>query len=190
MEESKSRQWREQQQAAIMERRTKVREMWIGQNLPMRAIAERLGCSVFTVSEDMNFLLAKWPQENALDISLHVARELAQIDADMAEARVSFQASKKPLERQSASERKGGGPTGDDHIQTASVVTENREEGDPRFLEVCIKLRNQKIQLLGLNRWRDNAEEVKRPATLEEFVAAAQKQQIADRQQGLVKVSK
>lgn len=169
--------YRKAKLAEIIERRSKVADLYLNRRLTMPQIAGEIGVSIFTVSEDFHALLSQWQKQAAQDISAHCARELQKLEALEATALDGYRLSKNLKKVASASKREFGSGQEATMVTTASATQHERTEGDPRFLQVvmhCIELR---IKLLGLDRKLDEIEDKRPfPKTLTEFVAMQYKE--------------
>ena len=178
--------YRKAKLAEITERRSKVAGLYLNRRLTMPQIAEEIGVSMFTVSEDFHALLSGWQKNAAQDISAHCARELQKLESLEATALDGYQLSKNLKKVASATKREiGSGPEAT-MVTTASATQQERTEGDPRFLQVVLHCIEQRIKLLGLeNRGSGEPEKDKGPTTWVQLIA----KEIAEREAKTINVT-
>lgn len=164
-----SQSWRSLKKAEVAERRARVAQMYLVEKRTMKQIAQELGVSEFTISEDMAALKAGWRAQAKFAVEEHIAVELMRIERNEQIAREAYLKSCKPKRVVNASKRTG--MAGEVDVQSATQM--EREEGDPRWIALLAKFTDQRMRLLGLNGQPDEDDNDKRRfTTFEDFVAA------------------
>lgn len=160
------------QRVLVAERQAKIAELYLGGRTQVQ-IARELDLSTYTISTDLGAIIALWQKQATVDLAAHFAVELKKINQTEADARESFEKSKKV--KRVASVTKRSNLTGEETVSSATQI--EREEGDPRFLAIITKCTDQRMRLLGLDKWKtsDDAEN-KPPLVFSQVVAAHLKQ--------------
>jgi hypothetical protein len=157
--------------AHIAERRSRVSHLYLTERMTQQPIAQALGCSISTVSEDLGALRAEWRRAAFSEVAEHIALELHKINQVEAEAHAAYERSRKPKRIASASKKEDA--SGTTTISSATQI--ERDEGDVRFLMLKAKCTEMRIRLLGLDRHdTDNDAKNKPHMTLADFIAAHQ----------------
>lgn len=102
-----------------------------------------------TVYQDINSVLAEWKKERFTDIDNYMQLELKKLDKIEVELWAAWEASKGSKRK---TKIKGGSI--DDHIATGGQLAERSLEttnGDPRFLDLLLKVQERRAKLLGYN---------------------------------------
>lgn len=177
--ESNTQSYRAAKRAEIAERRAKVSELYRKNGWTVYRIAKEIGCSVATVSEDMQALIAGWQRTAGTNTAAHIAIELEKINTLEAEAWESLRISKQP--RRVATARKsvtpvaaGDGSTVTVESTVASATEIQQPAGDPRFMAIIDRCITRRMKLFGLEGGRgvEDDEKKNQAKTFEDFVAA------------------
>lgn len=108
--------------------------------------------SLQTVKKDIDVLLEQWRTERSIDIEANIGAELARIDEIIREAWEAWEKSKEDGEI-TRNKQKGVPNAETGEITTAyieKVVNEQRNCGDPRYLDIIDKQLKERRKLLGL----------------------------------------
>lgn len=111
--------------------------------------------SVATVHSDREALFEEWHQERVKNLDHHVQLELRRIKKLMREAWEAWYKSKQDTDK---TRTKRTGMPSDDAEASSGIATVKVEQtneaqvncGDPRFLDIIIKLQQERRKLLGL----------------------------------------
>lgn len=129
----------------LAERQREVARLY-ARGLDQYEIGERLGIPQPVVSRDLTAVRKSWLASSMEDWATVKAAELAKIDATEAEAWAAWERSKRDAEsiteKEEVSERNGE--------VSSTVKTRKGQCGDPRFLEVIAKCREQRCKIFGL----------------------------------------
>jgi DNA-binding CsgD family transcriptional regulator len=143
-------------------RRKRVADLYL-QGMAQFQIAEELGVSQASVSNDLTAIRAEWLALAVIDYSDGVAKELAKIDHLEEVAWEAWQRSCEDAEqtrrrREFIREKVKGKPRGHRLVPVSSTVETTRrgQAGDPRFLDKVSWCIDQRCKLLGLVKAPDN----------------------------------
>jgi|ERR1700722_1833835 len=169
MELNSHSHYRAAQKAEIAERRARVSDMYLKKGWTVRRIAKEMGCSIGTVSEDMQALIAGWQNEASANMRAHIATMLKAIDEDTERALDAYERSRKV--KRVASVTKSDGVMGPSSTATATQI--ERDEGDMRALAIVAKCREMRMKVLGMGvaQEQDKKETGKTATTIEDFIA-------------------
>ena len=171
--EPNTQSYRAAKRTEIAERRAKVSELYRKNGWTVYRIARELGCSVATVSEDLQALIDGWKRTAAVNTLAHIATELEKINCIEVEAWSAYESSKKP--RRSASARKVTSVVDGEPVET--TVTAATEiypvTGNEKFLARVAWCVDERIKLLGLAKGdiKDDEENEKYPTTFTGWMA-------------------
>src|SRR5258707_1188100 len=126
---------------AVEKRRRQVVELYL-QGTAQGAIAEQLGISQSTVSDDLKAVRKLWRESSIRDFDELRSIELEKIDLIEREAWAAWKRSQKPAQSAVV--------TGEGAGQRSSKSMKN-QVGDPRFLVLVIQCIAQRRALLGLD---------------------------------------
>jgi len=185
--EPNTQSYRAAKRAEIAERRAKVSEHYRKNGWTVYRIAKELGCSVATVSEDMQALIAGWQRTASTNTAAHIVTELERINALEAEAWEALRISKQP--KRLASARKSVTPVKNDdgtavvndagqpvtiEESTATASEIHQPAGDPRWAVIINQCITRRMKLFGLEGGRgdEDDEKANKAKTFTDFVAA------------------
>jgi predicted transcriptional regulator len=125
---------------AVANRRREVAELYV-QGLTQMAIADRVGVSQPTVSDDLKKIHKEWRESRIRDFDAARDLELQKLDRAESEAWEAWEKSKKPAQSAVV--------TGEGADQKTRKTMKN-QYGDPRYLDVVLKCVAARSALLGL----------------------------------------
>jgi hypothetical protein len=133
------------QDVRIQARRKRVSELLL-EAKTYREIAKAVGAkSIKTIFDDVTAIFGEWQKQSVNNVDQWVNAELANISRTECEAWAAWERSKKNAETRTTKRVKGG-------IET--TFTSKGQVGDPRFLDVINACRDDRCELLGLNKPR------------------------------------
>jgi hypothetical protein len=168
-----SKQFRQQKLLEKLQRRAEVAERY-RRCWTLQRIADDVGVSIFTVSEDIKALLSELGRTAGLHINARIALELDKINLLENEAWESLRLSKLP--QRAADARKTAIPINGQIVEsTVSSASEvYQPQGDPRFMAIIDKCITRRMKLFGLEGGRgdEDSEKKNTAKTFTDFVAA------------------
>lgn len=117
----------------------------------MVEIGKALGISHAAVSKHLKKVQARWQSEQVDNLAATRLRELAKIDETEREAWLAWERSKRDAEERRKLVQEED--EGEDGGIVTKITTEEKHKGqcgDPRYLEVICKCREQRAKLYGL----------------------------------------
>jgi lambda repressor-like predicted transcriptional regulator len=124
----------------IADRRRLVAEL-MHRRFSVREIARQVKMSESTVRTDMEVLIENWKRIAAADMASHMAHSLQKLDAREADLEREWEKSKG--EQVEATITKRGAVSN-------STLKKKQRCGDPRYMELILKVMDRRFQLLGL----------------------------------------
>lgn len=126
---------------AVAKRRRDVAELYV-QGLTQMVIADRVGVSQPTISDDLKKIHIEWRESRIRDFDAARDLELQKLDRAESEAWEAWEKSKKPAQSAVV--------TGEGADQKTRKTMKN-QYGDPRYLDVVLKCVAARRDLLGLD---------------------------------------
>lgn len=134
----------DQGQLAIAERRMRISRLYLGRRT-YKQIVDEVGCSVGTVSKDVNILFDWWRKVAVRNVGEHIVAQLMKLDQMEREFEEAWQKSKGEYTETTTGQRGKG-----QSANINAVIKKKQKYGDPKLGALMLKCWENRCRLLGL----------------------------------------